>query len=199
MKTLKYFMIFTISIFLVGCNKQRVIDLKLQNLNCADWINDINIDFLTKSFQQKQMSSSLSNIVTPIVGGISSDLLNRASYIEEDISYELFLKEKAEKGPTSLPISDIISDGYKGSFSGFIFFKPKKSGNYHVIVSQRVWVDFIEENSRQNIPSTAYTDEKCGNDIINKVVQFPLEKGKQYIFYLVNSEKSSIKVAIKHK
>ena len=192
MKTLKYFVIFTMAFYLTSCNKDSVnkkpinekpvIDSTAQVLNCEDWVNDSNIDFLTRAPQHKQMFSSLSNI---------------ESQIEEGISYVLYLKENADKGITSIPFSEVVSNAYTGAFSGFIFFKPKESGNYHVIVSQRVWIDFIDEDTQQAVTSTAYTEAECGNDFINKVVQFPLEKGKRYILYLVNTDKSAIKAIIK--
>ena len=185
---LNYLLAFIMAVYLAGCGPSST-DSNNQILDCKNWVNDDNVDFLTKFSQQKQMSSSVSN----------------DSKIEEDISYELFLVENAVMSaisvvvtPTSVPMSDIKERGYTGAFSGFLSFTPKESGSYHVMVSQKVWIDFIGPNV-QIISSTAHTEEECHNDIIYKVVQFPLEKDKQYILYLVNAKTSSLKAAIKKR
>ena len=174
------------SLYLIGCGKSAP-PSESQILDCETWINDSYVDFLTSSPQQKQMSSSLSNI---------------EDQIEADISYELFLKDCVGPfGPNSQPadIPETSLTCRNGRFSGFLFFTPKESGNYHVIVSNYVWIDFIDENSQKVVFSTASTAEKCRNDIIYKVVQFPLEKGERYIFKLLGSEVSPIKLAIKRQ
>ena len=132
------------SVCLVGCG-QPIDESSDHTLDCKTWVNDSSIDFLTRSPKQKQMSSSLSNIT---------------GFMEENKAYRLYLREGAIAGPTSMPMADIQARGHKGTFSGFLFFKPEESGSYHVMVSQSVWIDFIDESSRQAISSTAYTEEK---------------------------------------
>ena len=184
MKTLIHLTAFIIGLNLIGCNGPT--PKEGENgmlLDCATWINEERATLLTSNPQAKEMSQTLSDA---------------KDSMEENVSYQLSLKSDVTAEFVSE--SDLNKEmEYAGHFGGFLLFTPKESGLYHVISSKKAWVDFIDKETNKTTPSTAYTEEKCKNESIFKVVEFPLEKDKQYVFYVIHSPDSSLTIAIQKK
>ena len=153
---------------------------------CQEWINEERATNLSSPSQTKEMHSKMPDV---------------KDGMEENIPYQLSINSDATLPlPLSEPLSLIEEEKkYKEGFSGFLFFTPKESGHYHVISSGRVWIDFIDEEKWTAIPATAYTSMSCRTENIYKVVEFPLEKGKQYILYLFRSSDPLVRIMIQKK
>lgn len=182
MKRLKYLIIFVMSLCFLGCGgSENNTETSGNLLNCKAWVNQTNTELLNNPSQHKSVQVLISN---------------PSGVIEENITYKIALIGNPTSGPTSAALHQIKEWGYTGSHGGFLLFTPKASGNYYAMASQKVWIDFIEKEKNKAVSSTAWTDEKCNNEVINKVVQFPLEKGKDYILHLLKANVSSLKIRI---
>ncbi len=153
---------------------------------CQKWINEERTVALNSPSQTKEMHSKMPD---------------NKDWLEENIPYQLSINSDATLPiPLSEPLSLIEEKmGHKEGFSGLLFFTPKESGHYHVISSGRVWIDFIDEEKWTAIPAPATALKSCRTESIYKVVEFPLEKGKQYILYLFRSSDPLVRIMIQRK
>ena len=155
--------------------------------SCDEWVLEAKTPPFDNSFTRQTMSYSFQGIHQKIDAGLT---------------YLLTLEKDSDLGPLSEELLVIQSSGwYHGPHGGYALFTPKETGLYQTIISEKVWVEFIDiANNNQPVVATAYTGQPCSPESpVQKVVVFPLEAGKNYVFHITGSSKESIKVKIEKR
>lgn len=125
-----------------------------------------------------------------------NDATERTSGLEEPLGtgtlYQLQLVS-AEGVERTLPPNDKKARSF--DFAGAFSWTPEKDGVYRISASRKVWLDLVDAQTKQLIPSASFEMQvQCAS--IFKSVAFELQSGRELILQIQSSTPRSVDVLI---